>query len=251
MFTVLAIISRIPMDKFQRLFGIKNTQIKKHCLILPLIPKGVLNEFKVEKLQRGKLYACGSSDDFSVIHTGMNAGLVGDAVLYLKDGPCKKIVLFGSCGLISQNSGLNIGSLVAPFKCYSRESFSSMLLDPDKPARAFCANRDLFKVLLKISKAKEVTCVSVSSLKLEEEMLNIFRRKLIEVADMECSAFFSASAFTGIKAAALFYISDIIKNHPFYQDLKPDLAMKLSLSIKNACCILREFIQNNQGYAKS
>ncbi|MFH1397894.1 MAG: hypothetical protein ABIH27_05025 [Candidatus Omnitrophota bacterium] len=239
------------MNKFQRLFGIKNTQIKEHCLILPLIPKGVLNEFNIKKLQQGKLYACANNDDFSLIHTGMNAGLVGDAVLYLKDSRCKKIVLFGSCGLIGPNSGLKIGSLVVPFKCYSQESFSIMLLNSNKQIRFFSANRDLFNNLLNISKAKKVTCVSVSSLKLEEERLDIYRRKGIEAVDMECSAFFSASAFTGIKAVALFYLSDIIKNHPFYQDLKPDLAMQLSLSIKNACCILREFIQNNQGYIKS
>lgn len=244
MFTVLTIISRIPMNKFQRLFGIKNTRIKKHCLVLPLIPKGVLNEFNIEKLSRGKLYACGSSDNFSVIHTGMNAGLVGDVVLYLKDSPCEKIVLFGSCGLISQNSGLNIGSLVTPFKCYSQESFSSMLFDPDKQVRAFSANRDLFSNLLEISKAKKVTCVSVSSLKLEEERVDIFRRKGIEVADMECSAFFSASAFAGIKTAALFYISDIIIKKPFYLDLKPALETKLSLSIKNACYLLHDFIKS-------
>ncbi|MBU0504024.1 MAG: hypothetical protein ABH882_02460 [Candidatus Omnitrophota bacterium] len=230
------------MNKFQRLFGIKNSQIKRHCLLLPLIPKGSLEELKISKLFPGKLYSCGNNDDFSLIHTGMHAGLLGDAVLYLKDSPCEKIILFGSCGLVSKKNSLAIGSLATPFKCYSWESFSDLLLDPDKEPRNFFADRDFLNDLLDAIQAQEAVCASVSSLKLEEERLKILKNKGIEVVDMECSAFFSASESAGIKAAALFYISDIFAKKPFYLDLNPALKIKLSLSIKKTCNLLRVFL---------
>jgi purine-nucleoside phosphorylase len=66
-------------------------------------------------------------------------------------------------------------------------------------------------------------------------------KKNIDVVDMECSAFFSASSYTGLKAMALFYVSDIIKEKPFYKTLKPALKTKLSAAIEKSINLLEAF----------
>jgi purine-nucleoside phosphorylase len=178
----------------------------------------------------------------------MSPCLVGDAVLYLKETPCQNIILFGSCGGVKSKGGLSVGSLVTPFKCYSNESFTQMLLGKDAERNIFYANQELFNSFLKVNKnsgLRKVTCSTISSLKLEEEMVDSFIRENIDVVDMECSAFFSASSSAGFKAIALFYVSDIIKIKPFYMNLDPVLKEKLSSSIKKASSLLCEFIKKN------
>jgi len=238
------------MSPFEAIFGIKTQQIKKNCILLPLIPKIILSEFKVKKILRGKLYGVANTKEFSLIHTGIGAGLVGDAVLYLKDTLCQNIILFGSCGLVKEKADLSLGSLVSPFKCYAQESFSEMLLEGLKEEKVFYAHQGLFESFANANQEKglkEVTCATISSLKLEEGMLDVFIEKGIDVVDMECSALFAASNFVGLKAIALFFISDIINKRPFYAGLDPLLKLRLSSSIKTAAKMLCGFIKNNSG----
>jgi purine-nucleoside phosphorylase len=178
----------------------------------------------------------------------MGPALVGDAVLYLKETPCQNIILFGSCGLVNEKDGLSIGSLVSPFKCYANDSFTKMLLESDIRPKAFYAHKALLEKFLNANQnthIRKVTCSTVSSLKLEQDFLGLFKERDIEVVDMECSAFFSAAAFAGLKAIALFYITDIIKKKPFYSGLGPVLKSKLHFSVKNAANLLCEFIKKN------
>ncbi len=232
------------MTQFEVLFGIKSSRIKKNCILLPLLPKGILNEFKIDNFKRGKLYAVGDNLDFTLIHTGMGAGFVGDTVLYLKETVCRNIMLFGSCGLVMARNGLSIGSLVSPFKCYANESFSALLLAKKVGQSVFCAHDKLFGDFLKYGEKtglKKVNCSTLSSLKLEEDMVDSFIESDIDVVDMECSAFFSAAKFTGLNALACFYISDIIKEKPFYLSLDTDSKSALSSAIKNAAGLVCEF----------
>ncbi len=232
------------MTQFEALFGIKSSRIKKNCILLPLLPKGLQNEFKIDNFKRGKLYAAGGNNDFTLIHTGMGAGFTGDAVLHLKKSRCKNVMLFGSCGLVKARSGLSIGSLVSPVKCYANESFTELLLAKNVEPRVFYAQDKLLAEFLKYGQRaglKEVNCSTLASLKLEEEMVDLFIRKSIDVVDMECSAFFSAAAFSGLNAIACFYISDIIKDKPFYLSLDSDSKSALSCAIKKAAGLVCEF----------
>lgn len=255
---------------FKTLFGIENKEVKRNCVLLPLLHRGALSLFKIKKFSRGKLYGAGntSSANFTLIHTGACAGLVGDALLYLKETACQNVLLFGSCGLISKDvseksvlnadirkfnqresaSGLrksaflDIGSLVSPEKCFAFESFSQMLLQKEKPADIFYADKDLLNRFLKINPAiKEAICATVSSLKLEEERQDFFVEKGIDIVEMECSSFFAAAQYSGLKAVALFYISDIIKEKLFYQNLSAADKAKLFLSLKTAAQLLNNF----------
>ncbi len=232
------------MIQFEALFGIKSSRIKKNCILLPLLPKGILNEFKINNFKSGKLYGVGDNNDFTLIHTGMGAGFTGDAVLHLKESPCENVILFGSCGLVTARNGLSIGSLVSPAKCYANESFTELLLQKNVESRVFYAQDKFFGDFLAQGEKiglKKVNCSTLASLKLEEQMVDLFIEKGIDVVDMECSAFFSAAEFAEINAIACFYISDIIKEKPFYLSLDPDSKSALCSAIKNAAGLVCEF----------
>lgn len=232
------------MTQFEALFGIKSSRVKKTCILLPLLPKGILSELKISNFKSGKLYGCGDNDDFTLIHTGIGAGFTGDAVLYLKESLCENVILFGSCGLVKARNGLSIGSIVSPAKCYANESFTELLLEKDIESKVYCAHDKFFADFLangEKSGLKKVNCSTLASLKLEERMVDLFIEKGIDVVDMECSAFFSAAAFSGLNAIACFYVSDIIKEKPFYLSLDADSKSALSSAIKNAADLVCEF----------
>jgi len=234
------------MTKFEILFGIKASEVKNTCVLLPLLVKGSLDNLGAKELSRGKLYSSGHSEDFSVIITGMGAGMAGDAVLYLKETRCRNIILFGSCGLTQAKPGMDIGALVSPVKSYSMESFSSMLFDKKTGLKKFSSDKILMENLLKDSgDVKKVTCATLGSLKLEEGMTDLFKEKHIDVVDMECSGVFSASLSIKRRAIALFYATDIINKKPFYSKLCEGDRSALSFSVKKSCHTLCDFIKNN------
>ncbi|MEW6087931.1 MAG: hypothetical protein AB1498_06455 [bacterium] len=231
------------MDKFEILFGIKKSCIKENCVLMPFVAKYILKNLNITDFKKGKIYSSADAPGFTIIQTGIGPGFTGDAVLFLKDTACKNIILFGSCGLLEEKDRLSVGSLVSPSKCYSHESFSSMLLNPCAEDKIFYPDKTLFEKIIKQNiEIKNVACATVSSLKLEEENINLFRNKNIDVFDMECSALFSAGNHAGIKTAALFYISDIINDKPFYMNMDNDLKLKISGSINKAIAILTEIL---------
>lgn len=234
------------MGKFKALFGIEESQVKNTCIILPLLRKGVLKDLGVKEFSKGKLYSSGNSDFFTVIHTGIGPGLSGDAVLYLEKTLCQNIILFGSCGLVKEEKDVGIGSLVVPYKCYSLESFTEMLLQNKNNWRAFYGDKTLVENFLKVNKnIKKLACATLGSLKLEEGYIDKFKEKNIQIVEMEAAALFSASAYINRKALALFYVTDIINKKPFYEELADADKLKLSSSIKSAANILCKFIEKN------
>ncbi len=234
------------MTQFELLFGIKKSGLNKNCVLMPMLTKGILKDFGIEKLTKGKLYSLGNGKNFTLIHTGIGAGFTADAVLYLKNTPCKNIILFGSCGLVIDKKCLSIANMVCPFRCYSNESFSDMLLKNKKRPLIFYPDKGLLESFLKAKHSniiKQVTCSTIPSLKLEEERLDSFIKQGIDVIDMECSAFFAASKHVRLKAIALFYDSDILKSKPFYKSLAVAEKSTLSYAIKNAVFNLCEFLK--------
>lgn len=237
------------MTKFEAIFGINAEQVKEFCVLMPFISKGILSRLKIDRLGQGKLYHSGGNDDLTLIRTGMGAGLAADAVLYLQNTPCRKVVLFGSCGAVRETSELTLGTPVTPVQCYGAESFTDFLLQGKIGEKPVAPDQELLRAFLEINRSACVIpakCLTVASLKLEEERRDLLISQGIEVVDMECSAFFSAAGFAGLQALAFFYISDIINKRPFYADLEPGEKAKLSSSAENAARLLYEFIQNRQ-----
>jgi purine-nucleoside phosphorylase len=231
------------MTKFEVLFGIKESEIKNTCVLMPLLPKGVLDMFGVKNLFRGKIYSSGNAENFTLINTGMGPGFAGDAGLYLSDTTCKNIILFGSCGLVKPYDGIDIGSLVAPVECFAMESFTNLLLK-NHDFKTFYPDTKMVNSFLDNNKSvQKVNCATLGSLKLEEENLDLFARRNIQAVDMECSSLFSSAQYKNLKAMALFYISDIIGKKPFYEKFSGEDQMKLDSSIKSAvksiCCFIK------------
>lgn len=236
------------MGNFEALFGIKESKIKNTCMLLPILAKDIAGELNVKKFSKGKLYSSGNSHSFTAIHTGLGPALLGDTVLHLANTSCQNIILFGSCGLVKEKQDLDVGSLVVPYKCHASESFSDMLLKYEKDWDVFYSTPSLTEDFLETNKKldiKKVACATLGSLKLEENRVALFEEKDIQVVDMECSAFFSASKHIGKNAMAFFYITDIINKKPFYRKIGSEEHLSLSSSIKSATRILCDFIEKN------
>jgi len=239
-------IHKIMENKFEILFGIPGSEVKRNCILMPFLTKDTLSSLGVEKLKRGKLYSAGNTKYFTLIVTGMGAGFVGDAVLYLQGTSAQTLLLFGSCGLVAAKAGFDIGSLVSPVKSLSQESFSGMLSEDDDKNISFSADNDLLELLVTAGSGlgiKKVSCSSVASLKREEEKVELLLAAGIDAVDMESSAFFSAARHAGLKAAALFYVSDIVREKPFYRELEPRERDALAVSMKKALLFIRAFLQ--------
>jgi len=231
------------MTKFETLFGIKESEIKATCILMPILPRNALNLFGIKNLSRGKIYSSGNANNFTLINTGIGASFTGDAILYLSNTNCKNLILFGSCGLVKSSNSLNIGCLVAPVECYAMESFTDMLLKYHN-FKKFYPDKILLESFLNYNKTiLKVNCATLGSLKLEEDYLCLFAEKNVQVVDMECSGFFSAAAHMNIRAMALFYVSDIINEKPFYNKFSPEDKTKLLSSIKSSVQFLCNFIK--------
>ncbi|MFA4991433.1 MAG: hypothetical protein WC569_02515 [Candidatus Omnitrophota bacterium] len=230
------------MTRFETLFGIRESDVKETCVLMPLLNKSALSVFGIDNLRKGVLYASAKTENFTLINTGIGAAFAGDAALYLSETACRKIILFGSCGLVNHAAGLNIGSLVMPKFCHAMESFSDMLLKK-YDSMIFRPDRKIQRAVLKQSNGlvSETGCATLGSLKLEEDNADLFLRKKIDIVEMECSGVFSAADIKGLKAAALFYVSDIIKKSPFYSPLRSEEKSRLSDSIKKAANLICEF----------
>lgn len=230
---------------FEVLFGIPTQELKKTCVLMPFISKDTLKGFGIRRFVRGKLYGTGNSRDFTLIHSGLGPALTGDAVLYLKDTGCKNVILFGSCGLLTENNGLGIGSLISPLKAYSLESFSRMLSDQDIASDVYYPDKKLLEDFVSVagSAITQVACATVSSLKLEEERKGAWLKQGIEAVDMECSAFFAAASHSGFRSIAIFYVTDIIGVKPFYQEIGAKDKAKIFLARKRAAGLLSAFAE--------
>ncbi|MCX5687894.1 MAG: hypothetical protein NTV71_04590 [Candidatus Omnitrophica bacterium] len=231
------------MTKFETLFGIKESEIKNTCVLVPILPKSVLSLFEIKELSRGKIYSSGNTENFTLINTGISALFAGDAALYLANTGCKNIILFGSCGLVKSSGNITIGSLVAPIECYAMESFTNMLLK-NNDFKTFYPDKTMIEFFLNDNKdVQKVSCATLGSLKLEEESKDLFAEKNIQVVDMECSSIFAAGTHKHLKTIALFYVSDIINEKPFYEEFSPNDKLKLLSSIKSGVKSICKFIK--------
>ena len=214
------------MHSFRSLFGVTPSNIKKTCLITPFLSRGVLDGLGISNISKGMLYACGTNRRFGLISTYMGAGFVGDAVLYLKETPCERLFFFGSCGAVRDDKKLGIGTLGIVSRAISQDSFVNTLLNR-KPSHIFYPDKKLAARVEKESGSVPLTCLSLSSLKLEEDYLDFLDDASIDVVDMEAAVFLAAARFISRPALPLVFISDILKSRPYYRSLpgrgKPEI----------------------------
>jgi len=230
----------LAMGTFEILFGIKTREVSRICVLLPLAPDDILAGLHAPALSRGKLYSAGSSRGFTVIRTGVGAALAGDAVLWLGETACEEMVLLGSCGLTGRTKNLKVGSLISPSVCYSAESFCRLLDKDSQPWSRHEADRRFREVLVgeEGSAVHDAACLTIGSLKLQEEMLPLLRAGGIDAVEMECASVYAAAHHTGRRAAALLYATDIIGEKPFHAPLSRGDRSAIAIAVKEATALI-------------
>ena len=235
------------MDTFSILFGAKASTIKKTCVLVPFLTKEILKEFGIETLSKGALYSVGDNGSFSVIRTGVGPTFLGDAVLYLEEASCENLIMFGSCGAARENAELAIGNMVLIEKALSQDSFTNTLLKnnihgeyhPDKALHNKFISGEYEKTLRKAS------CLSIGSLKLEEEYLKAIDSSSIDVLDMETAPFFAACGEAGKKAVSILFITDILGRFPYYMALEKENREIFRNITRKSASILCSIIKKN------
>jgi purine-nucleoside phosphorylase len=231
---------------FQSLFGIGKAQVQKTCVLLPLAAADILAGLGTPCLAKGKLYSTGNGRGFTAVRTGVGPALAGDAVLWLGETSCETIILFGSCGLTGLGDGLGIGSLLCPTACYAAESFTVLLEKKSDAWDAYRPDSRLLGTFMESAGPAGVTpaiCLSIGSLKLQDELLPLIRSKGVQAVDMECASVYAAARHTARRAVALFYASDIIGEKPFHSALSRQDTSTIHSSMTKAGRLLCDVIE--------
>jgi len=231
------------MSHFKQLFGLSPNEIKETCIIAPFIPKKSLKLFEINELTKGQFYSSGNTDQWTLIKTGVGATFVGDAVLYLEETNVKCLFFIGACGIVDQQLSLGLGSLVSPSKCFALESFTQILKHEDRKIIESFPDESLASSLkLYHRDIKDTSCISFGSIKLENDYVQLFELLKVGVIDMECAAFYLAAQSIQRKAAALLYVTDILKDKPLFSHLTDRDSQKINEGQKLSVNVLKEFI---------
>ena len=194
--------------KFEHLFGIPSKDVRPLCILMPFLAKPINQELGITEFHKGKPYASACHEKLTLIETRIGPLFTGDAILALKDSPCKTILFIGSCGTLDP-SRFPIGSLVLPKAAYAMESFSEMVFNravlthnipvPSSPLAGLLSRH-----------AVSVQCASTGSIQLEGQFRSLFIKHHIDVIDMECASVFSAATVSKLSAASLLYVADVV-----------------------------------------
>jgi purine-nucleoside phosphorylase len=233
-------------ENFKDIFGVDAAAIKKTCILAPVVTKDLLKKLAIQDFTRSQLYACGSNDNTTVIHTLMGPSFVGDAVLHLASTPCQNLILFGSCGLVQKTPELDIGSIVTPYESYAMESFSDLLRQKKNEFDSSAADNDFLNKLLYCLRRENllsVKCASFGSILLEAQHKTYLLQEHVQIMDMESSAFFFAAKHTDRKAIGLFYVTDILDDKPAFRPHSPQDNQTISRARAQAVDWLAQFSQ--------
>ncbi|MDR2191551.1 MAG: hypothetical protein LBO62_01545 [Endomicrobium sp.] len=227
---------------FKSYFAAAKDEIKKTCIIcqsfdLPLFSSVSKNGLFVKTAQIKNATVVVLKNNF----------LAGDAVLRLKGSSCENIILFGGCGGCGN---VNIGDLLTIDKAYNFESFTDMLKNRTiSQTAAFSGSAEFsrrngakeftpaFCEKFKTAKIVKTNSACVSSLVLEQNYTQFFKRNGICAIDMESSIVFSAANEIGAGVLCLFYVSDIVET-PLGVLLKSGERQKIAAARKKAAALI-------------
>ena len=203
------------MKTFQKLFSIDPKQIKQDVIITPFLSPNLFKQKPDATSKKGLFFEVLSEEKFSVVRCGMGTVFVADAVLYLRQTRCKRVYFLGSCGSVSS---LALGDVVVAQKAFAYESFTE-IINNKFPKTNVGPDKELIRSFQKYNKGKykEATLATVCSLCLEEERVFPFKKNNIQAVDLEVSAFYSAAKYSGLSALAILYVTDVVKEKPFYR----------------------------------
>lgn len=220
---------------FKDYFSISPSAIKETCIICQTYDLSLFSD----KSQNAFFLKTASLKNATIIALKNNF-LAGDTVLYLKNSNCKKIILFGSCGGCGD---IESGDLVMIDKAYNYESFSKMLsIDKDPENYSFSSDlmhnfysKNIYSDLIKTNSA------CISSLLLEKEYIDQFKKLNIHAVDMESSIIASASKKINVDTLCLFYIADHIEHNPLGKPMEDSVKKRISSARKKLSEMILRF----------
>jgi purine-nucleoside phosphorylase len=159
---------------------------------------------------------------FTLIRTCIGAPWTGDSIMALSCTPCRHIIFTGSFGGLTAK--FNIGDLLLETEAISGDGFSSYMAEGElssskflKPAKPDAGlNALLNEHAGKATVSKDITLhqgriFSVDTIIAQFQHLDMITGKLACTGiEMETAAVFNAAALTGMAAAALLIVSDVI-----------------------------------------
>ena len=230
---------------FQKIFGLPASEIQPVCILTPFLMTGMLRSLGVADLQPGYPYRSGNGAYGTVILTRMGAGFVGDAVLYLKETPCRTIFLLGSCGAVVDTPGLRLGSVVIPDEAMSLDGFAALREGPRLPGPISHPDPALLALagrLPQTAKIPQPHAASMNSVFLEELWQADLRAWGRDILDMETATFFLTAQAVGLPALAVLHVTDILsKSHP-YRGLNDDDRHFIHQGADQALAALKQII---------
>lgn len=225
------------MSKFKTIYGIDKKEIHTTCVIVPYLSKNLLSYLGVTKIFKGQFFSCGTGTKITLICSRIGAPFVGDSVLYLKNSKCKNIIFVGSCGILNKKSVIKKGSIVVPDISFNLESFSDLLLRNNKKLNSSKPSSDFLSQIINLCdfKLNKVRCASFGSIALENQYVDFLNENLIDVVDMETSAFFAASKYINIKSVAVLYATDFIRTNDLFKQKTQEYNNIIEISLNSIC----------------
>jgi purine-nucleoside phosphorylase len=131
---------------------------------------------------------------------------------------------------------------VMPSQACAAESFCDLLLEPEREWRSLLPSADLVEQITEQDANIQLArCLTVGSLKLEPGLAPRWLRRGIAIVDMECSAFFAAADHVRLRAAALFFATDVVQGRPFYAPMEPQIESRIAEAKSRGCAILQRW----------
>ncbi len=200
-------------SSFQNIFGVPPESVGKLCVLIPYPLPVLSGALAAGNPAKGKIYTTSRGPQATLIQAPMGAAFCGDALLWLKDTPCQRVIFVGSCGSLRTPEELPLGSIVMPKECYALESFS-VLLKGVEWTDAHTPDENLLAALPSIRAVRGAT---LGSLAREQNILPQLKDKGIEVVDMECSAVYSGARAAGLPALSLLFVTDYLEGKAFFE----------------------------------
>lgn len=243
------------MNVIERLFGTKADEIKQDVIITPFLNAAYFarNPQAKPRKTKGFLFEVSTHKTFSVVTTGVGAPFVGDAVMYLKETPCRRLYFIGSCAALAP---YDVGDIIVAQKALACESFSHIIQKNIKKSLFIAASHSLSEKFLKFCLAagdkgnvktmpKAASIASLGSLSQQEFLLDYLRQQKIGGVDMEVSAFLSAANTIGVPSLAVTYATDTVGEKLFYRTISDDERTAITTARQKTITLVCDFIERH------
>lgn len=239
------------MNITERLFGVAAKEIKEDVIITPFLNVEYFAKTAKFRKTKGFLFEVLTQKELSVVKTGVGASFVGDAVMYLRDTPCRRLYFIGSCAGLSP---YEVGDIICAEKAFAGESFSELLRNNAiDTSSCIVPENDLSDEFLKFCRARQggertrqriqtASVATLGSLSLESALFDSLKQQGIGGVDMEVSAFLSAANSRGVSCLAVLYVTDTISKKLFFRDLAIPERKTIKTARQQAITLLCAFI---------